>query len=303
MLRSTLHSSGAAPRSPEVVSRMVWAEAGGGGACEGPRSTTFQNLTTAVCRVAHTVCVHLSLADSHDDGGTRWGDVCAERGGGPRDEHRATATEATSSGDTASTSCGVGYVAAPLPLLGCTAKTAYRLLPPGQEPEAAKGGGGERKGVGEDALAIRVALFPSAVLHPLPPPLPPPPPTTTTTTTRARTLSTSVDRRFLCLADGRHGGRPCWRCEAAPFLRHERPSVAMALAEAQHHSAPKSAEARDVRSPTGDRTLPSQGRGRSLLRRCPSRREGQSRSVAWLLLGPLPRGLEVTASTAPPSGT
>ena len=72
----------------------------------------------------------------------------------------------------------------------------------------------------------------------------------TTTTTRARTLkrwNSSVDRRFLCLADGRHGGRPRWRCEAAPgatthaVLAPRTPERREALAAAQHHSAPKSA--------------------------------------------------------------
>ena len=64
--------------------------------------------------------------------------------------------------------------------------------------------------------------------------------------------------------------------------RHEQLSVKMALAAAQHHSAPKSAGPRRTK-PHGDRRKPGQlGSDRRLWRRCPDRRRWQSRSVTWL---------------------
>ena len=64
--------------------------------------------------------------------------------------------------------------------------------------------------------------------------------------------------------------------------RHEQLSVRMALAAAQHHSAPKCAGP-ETHEAHRDRRQPGQlGSGARLWRRCPDRRRWRSRSVTWL---------------------
>ena len=120
--------------------------------------------------------------------------------------------------------------------------------------------------------------------------------TTTTTTTRclgSRGDNSSVSPQDLCLfvtlavtmADGDRAVTSAAKRRRERRLRaawkHEQLSVAMALAAATHHSAPRS-ECRVPNDAIRGRRPPVQlGSGRRLLPRWPSRREGQSRSVTW----------------------